>query len=294
MDTRKFLIPPNKKVNLSKIKTDETLGFGSKRDSVKLLQKNIERMRERQAKLYAQDKYSLLIIFQAMDAAGKDGTIKHVMSGLNPQGTQVFSFKQPSKEELDHGYLWRINKALPERGRIGIFNRSHYEEVLVVRVHNLIKYQKIPDKFINKNIWKQRYRQINDFEKYLYENGIAIIKFFLHVSKEEQKERFIKRIENPAKNWKFSMGDIEERKYWDHYQKAYQEAISATSKKHAPWYVIPADRKWFMRLAVSEIIVKEMRKLKPDFPELNREQLSELEEARKILMNDSALKTNDK
>lgn len=294
MDTRKFLIPPNKKVNLSKIKTDETLGFISKKDSVKLLQKNIERMRELQAKLYAQDKYSLLIIFQAMDAAGKDGTIKHVMSGLNPQGTQVFSFKQPSKEELDHGYLWRINKALPERGRIGIFNRSHYEEVLVVRVHNLIEYQKIPDKFRNKNIWKQRYRQINDFEKYLNENGIAIIKFFLHVSKDEQKERFLKRIENPAKNWKFSMGDIEQRKYWNDYQKAYQEAISATSKKHAPWYVIPADRKWFMRLAVSEIIVKEMKKLKPDFPELNREQLSELEEARKILMNDSALKTNDK
>lgn len=294
MDTRKFLIPPNKKVNLSKIKTDETLGFISKKDSVKLLQKNIERMRELQSKLYAQDKYSLLIIFQAMDAAGKDGTIKHVMSGLNPQGTQVFSFKQPSKEELDHGYLWRINKALPERGRIGIFNRSHYEEVLVVRVHNLIEYQKIPDKFRNKNIWKQRYRQINDFEKYLNENGIAIIKFFLHVSKDEQKERFLKRIENPAKNWKFSMGDIEERKYWNDYQKAYQEAISATSKKHAPWYVIPADRKWFMRLAVSEIIVKEMKKLKPDFPELNREQLSELEEARKILMNDSALKTNDK
>ena len=294
MDTRKFLIPPNKKVNLSKIKTDETLGFISKKDSVKLLQKNIERMRELQAKLYAQDKYSLLIIFQAMDAAGKDGTIKHVMSGLNPQGTQVFSFKQPSKEELDHGYLWRINKALPERGRIGIFNRSHYEEVLVVRVHNLIEYQKIPDKFRNKNIWKQRYRQINDFEKYLNENGIAIIKFFLHVSKDEQKERFLKRIENPAKNWKFSMGDIEQRKYWNDYQKAYQEAISATSKKHSPWYVIPADRKWFMRLAVSEIIVKEMKKLKPDFPELNRKQLSELEEARKILMNDSALKTNDK
>ncbi len=288
MDTKKFLILTDKKINLSKIKTDETLGISSKKDSLKLLKKNVERMRELQAKLYAQDKYSLLIIFQAMDAAGKDGTIKHVMSGLNPQGTQVFSFKQPSKEELDHGYLWRINKALPERGKIGIFNRSHYEEVLVVRIHDLIKFQKIPDKFKNKKIWKQRYQQINDFEKYLYENGIIIIKLFLHVSKEEQKERFLKRIENPAKNWKFSVGDIEERKYWNDYQKAYEEAISATSKKHAPWYVIPADRKWFMRLAVSEIIVKEMKKLKPDFPKLNKEQLGDLDKARDILLSETS------
>lgn len=294
MNTKKFLIPTNKKINISKIKTSETLGISSKNDSLKLLKKNVERMRELQAKLFAQDKYSLLIIFQAMDAAGKDGTIKHVMSGLNPQGTQVFSFKQPSKEELDHGYLWRINKALPERGRIGIFNRSHYEEVLVVRVHDLVKYQKIPEKFNNKKIWKQRYQQINDFEKYLYENGIIIIKFFLHVSKDEQKERFIKRIEDPAKNWKFSMGDIEERKYWNDYQKAYQEAISATSKKHAPWYVIPADKKWFMRLAVSEIIVKEMKKLKPEFPKLNKEQLDELDGARKTLMNDSEQNEEEK
>ncbi|MBT8378898.1 MAG: polyphosphate kinase 2 family protein [Ignavibacteria bacterium] len=293
MNTKKFLISPNKKINLSKIRTDETLGISSKKDSVKLLKKNVEQMRELQAKVYAQDKYSLLIIFQAMDAAGKDGTIKHVMSGLNPQGTQVFSFKQPSKEELDHGYLWRINKALPERGRIGIFNRSHYEEVLVVRVHDLVKYQKIPDKFNNKKIWKQRYQQINDFEKYLNENGIVVIKFFLHVSKEEQKERFIKRIEDPAKNWKFSMGDIEERKYWDDYQKAYQESIAATSKKHAPWYVIPADKKWFMRLAVSEIVVKEMKKLKPEFPKLSKKQLSELEEARKKIIDDSALNERD-
>ena len=212
MDIKKFLISPDSKLSLSKIKTEDTGGLSSKKDAVRLLKKNIERMTELQAKLYAQDKYSLLIIFQAMDAAGKDGTIKHVMSGLNPQGTQVFSFKQPSKEELDHGYLWRINKALPERGRIGIFNRSHYEEVLVVRVHDLVKYQKIPDKFNNKKIWKQRYQQINDYEKYLYENGINIIKFFLHVSKEEQKKRFLKRIEDPATNWKFSMGDIEERK----------------------------------------------------------------------------------
>lgn len=286
METKKYLVLPKSKINLSKYLTDYSGDFKSKKEAVKILKKNIERMTELQAKLYAQDKYSLLIIFQAMDAAGKDGTIKHVMSGLNPQGTQVSSFKQPSKEELDHGYLWRISKALPERGRIGIFNRSHYEEVLVVRVHNLIKYQKIPDKFSNKNIWKQRYEQINNFEEYLYENGIVVIKFFLHISKEEQKKRFLKRIEDQAKNWKFSSGDIEERKFWDEYQKAYQEAISATSKKNSPWYIIPADKKWFARLAVSEIIVREMKKLKPDYPKLNEEQLLDLEKSKQSLMNE--------
>jgi len=286
METKKFIISPSSKLNLSKFPTDNSGDFKSKKEAVKLLKKNIQRMTELQAKLYAQDKYSLLIIFQAMDAAGKDGTIKHVMSGLNPQGTQVSSFKQPSKEELDHGYLWRINKALPERGRIGIFNRSHYEEVLVVRVHDLLKYQKIPDKFNNKNIWKQRYEQINNFEEYLYENGIVVIKFFLHVSKEEQKKRFLERIEDPAKNWKFSPGDIEERKYWDEYQKVYQEAIAATSKKHSPWYVIPADKKWFARLAVSEIIVREMKNLSPYYPKLSEEQLLDLEKSKQSLMNE--------
>jgi PPK2 family polyphosphate:nucleotide phosphotransferase len=286
MDIKKFLITPNSKINLSKFPTDNTEEFKSKKEAAKLLKKNIKRMTELQAKLYAQDKYSLLIIFQAMDAAGKDGTIKHVMSGLNPQGTEVSSFKQPSKEELDHGYLWRINKALPERGRIGIFNRSHYEEVLVVRVHDLIKYQKIPDKFTNKNIWKQRYEQINNFEEYLFENGIVIIKFFLHVSKEEQKRRFLKRIEDPARNWKFSSSDIEERKYWEEYQKVYQEVISATSKKHSPWYIIPADKKWFARLLVSEIIVREMKKLKPEYPKLNEEQLKDLEKSKQSLLNE--------
>jgi PPK2 family polyphosphate:nucleotide phosphotransferase len=208
------------------------------------------------------------------------------MSGLNPQGTQVFSFKQPSKEELDHGYLWRINKALPERGRIGIFNRSHYEEVLIVRVHNLVKYQKLPERFVTEKIWQQRYRQINNFEKYIYENGIIILKFFLHISKQEQKKRFIKRINNSSKNWKFSFGDIEERKCWNEYQVAYQEAISATSKIHAPWYVIPADKKWFARLIVSQIIVDAMAKLKPDFPKLDKKQLSELKEAKKTLLSE--------
>jgi len=283
---KKFIVKPNTTLSLSKISTSDTGEFKSKKDAGKLLKDNIKKMIELQAKLFAQDKYAMLLVFQAMDAAGKDGTIKHVMSGLNPQGTQVFSFKQPSKEELDHGYMWRINEALPERGRIGIFNRSHYEEVLVVRVHDFIKGQKIPEKYKNANIWKQRYRQINDFEKYIYENGIIIIKFFLHVSKEEQKQRFLKRINNPAKNWKFSKGDIDERGFWSEYQKAYEDAISATSRLHAPWFVVPADKKWFTRLAISQIIVEAMEKLNPKYPKLSREQLKKLENSKKLLLNE--------
>ena len=286
MDYKKFKVKPDTKLDLSKISTKDTGKVKLKKEAVTRMKKNIRQMTELQAKLYAQDKYALLIIFQAMDAAGKDGTIKHVMSGLNPQGVQVFSFKQPSKTELDHGYLWRINKALPERGRIGIFNRSHYEEVLVVRVHELVKFQKLPEEFLNRNIWKQRYRQINDFEKYLYENGIVILKFFLHISKEEQKKRFLKRINEPAKNWKFSESDIKERNYWDDYQKAYQEAISETSKIHAPWFIIPADKKWFSRLAVSEIIVDELDKLHPEYPKLNADQLAGLKRAKELLLKE--------
>jgi len=283
---KKFLIKPGTKLNLSKYNSSDTGKLSSKKDAVAELRENINTMSELQAKLYAQDKYAMLFVFQAMDAAGKDGTIKHVMSGLNPQGTQVYSFKQPSKTELDHGYLWRINKALPEKGRIGIFNRSHYEDVLVVRVHNLIKEQKIPDQFKTKNIWNQRYKQINDFEKYLFENGIVILKFFLHISKEEQKRRFLKRIDDPSKNWKFSQADIEEREYWDEYQTVYQEAISATSKRLAPWFVVPADKKWFARLAVSEIIVEYMKDLKPEFPRLSKEHLKNLKTIRASLIKD--------
>jgi PPK2 family polyphosphate:nucleotide phosphotransferase len=238
-----------------------------------------------QDKLYAENKYSLLIIFQAMDAAGKDGTIKHVMSGLNPQGTQVNSFKQPSLEELNHDYLWRINKCLPERGKIGIFNRSHYEEVLVVKVHNLIEKEKIPTELITKNIWQQRYSEINGFEKYLFENGTIILKFFLHISKDEQKRRFLKRIDKKSRNWKFSDADLKEREYWDEYQKCYQEAISSTSKKYAPWFIIPADHKWYMRLAVSEIIVDAMKKLPLDYPRLDEEQLKKLDACKEKLEN---------
>ena len=282
----KFLIPQSKKLSLSKYNTSETGGLKSKKDALVRLKENIKIMSELQAKLYAQDKYALLIIFQAMDAAGKDGTIKHVMSGLNPQGTQVHSFKQPSKTELDHSYLWRIYCALPEKGRIGIFNRSHYEDVLVVRVHNLIIDQKIPDQFKNDNIWIQRYRQINDFEKYLFENGIIILKFFLHISKEEQKKRFLKRIDDPSKNWKFSQADVSERAHWDEYQNAYEEAISATSKKFAPWFVIPSDKKWFARLVVSEIIVEQMGALNPEYPRLSKEQLKNLKTIRAKLIAD--------
>ncbi len=283
MKTSNYLVKPNSKVDLSKIDTKDTAGLKSKDDAKELLEKNIQKMRELQDKLYASNKYSVLLIFQAMDAAGKDSTIKHVMSGLNPQGTQVFSFKQPSKEELDHGYLWRIFKSLPERGRIGIFNRSHYEEVLVVKVHNLLKYQQIPEELIDSNIWQKRYEQINAFEKYLYQNGTVILKFFLHISKEEQKERFLARIDDPTKNWKFSAADVKERKYWDDYQKAYQDAIKATSKKYAPWFVIPADKKWFARLLVSEIIVEALKKLNLEYPKLSEDQKKELIECRNIL-----------
>lgn len=286
MKVSKYLVKPNGRLDLNTIKTDETGSVKSKDEAVKLLQKNIEKMTELQDKLYAQDKYSLLLIFQAMDAAGKDSTIKHVMSGLNPQGTQVYSFKQPSKEEIDHGFLWRIQKVVPERGRIGIFNRSHYEEVLVVKVHNFLKYQQLPSELIDDKIWERRYEQINDFEKYLYENGTIVLKFFLHVSDDEQKKRFLERIDDPSKNWKFSAADIEERKYWNDYQKAYTDAIEATSKKHAPWYVIPADKKWFSRLLVSEIIVESLKRLDLQYPKLSDEQLAELQKCKENLMKE--------
>ncbi len=278
-----FIAKPGSSIELSKVPTTYDPDSIGKKEAKKIVKKNIKDISELQAKLYADNKYSMLIIFQAMDAAGKDGTIKHVMSGLNPQGTQVFSFKQPSPEELDHGYLWRITKALPERGRIGIFNRSHYEEVLVVRVHNLIQYQKIPTELVNKNIWQRRFNEINNFEKYVHDNGTVILKFFLHVSKEEQKERFLSRIDDPSKNWKFSESDIKERAFWDEYQKCYQEAISATSKKHAPWFIIPADKKWFMRLAVSDIITETMSNLKINYPKLSQEQLNNLEKYKTLL-----------
>lgn len=284
MDLSNYIIKPNKKINLKDYNTNDSGGLKSKEDAREKLEKNIEKMIELQDKLYASDKYSLLLIFQAMDAAGKDSTIKHVMSGLNPQGTQVYSFKQPSKEELDHGFLWRIQKVVPERGRIGIFNRSHYEEVLVVKVHNLLKYQQIPSELVNDKIWKKRYKQIKDFEKYLFENGTVILKFFLNVSKDEQKKRFLERIDDPSKNWKFSSADVEERKFWNDYQKAYEDAISATSTEYSPWYIIPADKKWFTRLLVSEIIIDKLKQLNLDYPQLSKDQIAELQKAKESLL----------
>ncbi len=288
MDLEKFKAHKDDKINLSKIETDYTGELDSKEDGKELLEKNIKKMTELQEKLYAQDKYSLLIIFQAMDAAGKDSAIKHVMSGLNPQGTQVFSFKQPSTEELNHDYMWRTSKSLPERGRIGIFNRSYYEEVLIVRVHNLIKSQKIPAEFITKNIWEERFNQIRNFEKYLYENGTYILKFHLNVSKKEQSKRFLERIEDPAKNWKFSTSDLTERDYWNDYMRCYEEAISATSTEFAPWYIIPADKKWFTRLAISDVIIETMRSMDLKYPEVSDEQKKNLEVCKEKLLKADA------
>jgi PPK2 family polyphosphate:nucleotide phosphotransferase len=277
MDISKFKVPQDSKVHLNEWNTAPEVNVDFKKKSKKKLKKNIEKLSDLQDKLYASSKYGLLVLFQAMDAAGKDSSIKHVMSGVNPQGTQVFSFKQPSNTELDHDYMWRTSKALPERGRIGIFNRSYYEEVLVVKVHNLIKYQNIPDEFITEDIWEQRYRQIRDFEKYLYENGIITVKFFLHLSKEEQKKRFLRRLDTPSKNWKFSSADLKEREYWDEYQKCYGEAISATSTGHAPWYVVPADNKDYTRMVISDVLVKTLKSLDIQYPELDEDQLKSLE-----------------
>ncbi len=286
MDINEFEVKEGKKIQLKKYNPGYTGKIKSKKEAVSKLANNKKKMAELQDKLYAHDKYSVLIIFQAMDAAGKDSAIKHVMSGLNPQGTQVFSFKQPSKEELDHDYLWRTTKALPERGRIGIFNRSYYEEVLVVKVHNLVESQKIPDELVDKNIWKNRYNQIRNFEDHLYKNGTIIIKFFLHLSKEEQKRRFLKRLDTPSKNWKFSAGDLKERKLWDKYQKCYEQAINETTTKNTPWYIVPADNKWFTRLVVSEIIIERLKKLRIEYPKLNKEQLANLNMYKEQLLAD--------
>lgn len=285
MNTEHFLVKESSKLDLKKHATDFTGDYTDKKEAVKDLQKNVERLRELQDVLYAHDTYSLLIIFQAMDAAGKDGAIEHVMSGVNPQGVSVVSFKQPSSEERDHDYLWRHQKALPERGRIGIFNRSHYEEVLVVRVHpEILQGSQLPPEVKNDNdIWKKRFKHIRDWEEHLAENGTHILKFFLNVSKDEQKARFLSRIDEPEKNWKFAMGDVKERGHWDEYMKAYTEAIAATSTKNAPWYIIPADKKWFTRLAVSEVIVKKLESMKLHYPVVTEEHKVELLEAKKLL-----------
>ena len=255
-----------------------------KANAERLLQQGVHLLEHLQEKLYAQDRWALLLIFQAMDAAGKDSAIKHVMSGVNPQGCEVHSFKAPSAEELDHDYLWRAHRAAPERGRIGIFNRSYYEEVLVVRVHEqILKAQKLPRELVTRDIWEQRYKDIHAFERYLTRNGLVIRKFFLHVSKNEQKKRFLERLENPAKNWKFSMADVNERGYWKDYQNAYEEMIRNTASKDAPWYVVPADNKWFTRLVVAGAIIEALHDFKLKFPEADENLKKELEKVKRAL-----------
>ncbi|HYM00363.1 MAG TPA: polyphosphate kinase 2 family protein [Blastocatellia bacterium] len=284
MNHKDLVVPPGTKVSLNDYDPAFTGAFEQEADSTIKLVEDIKKLAHYQNILYAQDSHALLIIFQAMDAAGKDGTIKHVMSGVNPQGCQVISFKAPSSAELNHDYLWRSAKALPERGRIGIFNRSYYEEVLVVRVHpELLDAQKLPPESRSEHIWKHRYEQINSFEKYLVENGISILKFYLNISKAEQKRRFLARIERPEKNWKFTTNDVRERACWDAYMEAYESMFNHTSTEWAPWYVIPANHKWFTRIAVADIILDKLKSLNLAYPVPPGDHKERLLEARRIL-----------
>jgi PPK2 family polyphosphate:nucleotide phosphotransferase len=283
---RRYRVTDGRGFRLKDIDPGDTHGLKSqfKTQAKALLEQGVQWLAEEQDKLYAQDRWSVLLIFQAMDAAGKDGAIKHVMSGINPQGCQVSSFKAPSSEDLDHDFLWRCVKALPERGRIGIFNRSYYEECLVVRVHeDLLARQKLPPQLAGKSIWRERFEDISAFERYLARNGTLILKFFLHVSRDEQKKRFLERLDEPDKNWKFSTADAKERGYWNDYMKAYEDLIQHTASGHAPWYVVPADNKWFTRLIVAAAIVDEIDKLDLAYPKVNKEKRRELAAVRELL-----------
>jgi PPK2 family polyphosphate:nucleotide phosphotransferase len=263
----------------------DTGHWRSKEHAESALQQAVARIADLQDKLYAQDQWAVLLMFQAMDAAGKDGAIKHVMTGVNPQGCQVYSFKQPSEKELQHDFLWRTTLVLPERGHIGIFNRSYYEEVLVVRVHSeLLKNEKLPPSLVGKNIWDERFEDIRTFERHMARNGTVIRKFFLNVSKKEQKRRFLARLDEPEKNWKFSASDIHERKCWEDYQEAYEEMIRNTATEHAPWYVVPADNKWFTRLVLSTIILETLESLDSSYPKVDPAKRKELQEAKKLLL----------
>ncbi|HEY6129862.1 MAG TPA: polyphosphate kinase 2 family protein [Candidatus Acidoferrum sp.] len=280
-----FRVTKGKKFRLKDYDPADTGGLKDKEKALKTLQQGVELLSHFQEKLYAQDRWAMLMIFQAMDAAGKDGAIKHVMSGINPQGCSVTPFKAPSSEELNHDYLWRAHKAIPERGKIGLFNRSYYEEVLVVRVHqNILAAQQLPKELAGKDIWKKRFEDINYFEKYLSDNGVIVLKFFLHLSKGEQKKRFLERLEMPEKNWKFSLADVKERGCWKDYQDAYEEMIQHTASKHAPWYVIPADNKWFTRLAVASVAIIALDELDLQFPEVDEEKKKELAKVRQALL----------
>ncbi len=283
--SKDFRVPSGEKVFLDKWPTNIKPICKSKKHYKNLLEKHVDSLSSLQRLHYASGKYALLLIFQAMDAAGKDGAIRHVMSGVNPQGCEVFSFKQPSAEELKHDFLWRSDKRLPERGRIGIFNRSYYEEVLIVRVHpELLHKENIPEELIaEKNVWEQRYRSIVESEDQLYRNGTRIVKFFLHLSNEEQKKRFLERIDEPEKNWKFSLSDVHERKYWKQYMKAYEDCISSTSTDHSPWYIVPADDKENARLIVSQIAFDTLSALKMEYPKTTEERKQELKIVRKEL-----------
>jgi len=287
--TRPFRISKGKDFRLKEIDPDDTLDFTKDADKSRAkeaLAMGVTALAELQDKLYAQDKWAVLLIFQAMDAAGKDGAIKHVMSGTNPQGCQVYSFKSPSSDDLDHDYLWRCMKCLPNRGQIGIFNRSYYEEVLVVRVHpDFLAKQKMPPKLVGKKIWEERFEDIRNFEQYLSRNGVVVRKFFLHVSKKEQKRRFLERIDDPLKNWKFSSNDANERDYWDDYMKVYEEMIQETATKDSPWYVVPADNKWFTRVVVAGAVIETLASLDLAYPKVDEGKLKELAAAKKKLLS---------
>ncbi len=282
-----FLVPDNEKFSIQDISTKPRGKPLTKKTCEKRLKKLVDKLSDYQRTLYAHDHHAILLVFQAMDAAGKDSTIRAVTSGINPAGCQVYSFKQPSSLELDHDFLWRTTRCLPERGRIGIFNRSYYEEVLVVRVHpEYLKSQRLPDAYDPKAIWKERFESIREYERHLARNGTVILKFWLHVSKEEQKQRFLSRIQVPEKNWKFSSADIKERGYWKEYMQAYEEALQETSRPWAPWYAIPADDKPFMRLAVAEIVAKTFERLNLTYPKLNTVERGKLQKMRSILENE--------
>jgi PPK2 family polyphosphate:nucleotide phosphotransferase len=279
-----YRINNGEKFRLADFDPDDTNGVKSKRHAEKLVAESAETASQLQEKLYAQDRWALLLIFQGMDAAGKDGAIKHVMSGVNPQGCDVYSFKSPTDEELNHDFLWRCHKVVPERGKIGIFNRSYYEEVLVLRVHSeLLKSEKLPPSLVTQDIWDERYQDMNAFEKYLTRNGVVIRKFFLHVSKEEQRKRFFARLDDSKKNWKFSMDDVKERGFWKAYQEAYEEMIQKTASKHAPWYVVPGDNKWFSRLVIASAIVEALHGLHLEFPDVSKAKKKELAKIEKRL-----------
>lgn len=283
LDVQKYMVKEGTKVDLKDWSTKVDIDIEKKKVKNELMPAALEEIDKWQEKLYADNHYGIVVVLQAMDAAGKDGTVKHVFGPLNPAGVHVTSFKQPSVEEKDHDYMWRINKALPGRGEIGVFNRSHYEEVVVTHIHNLIASAGLPEKLIGKDIWEKRYRQISDWERYLYENGFPMLKIFFHLSKDEQKKRLIDRIVVKRKNWKFALSDINERQYWDQYQKLYGEVLTKTSTKYAPWYIVPADDKWYTRYVVSQILLQQLRKLKPDFPKLAPEVAAELEKFQKLL-----------